>query len=169
MKHSLKYSLIVLVSLFSTGLVFAGDLPKPELTPGATNPDVTQENIRQTICVHGYTKTIRPPAYYTNRLKKSQLRQYGYDNTHPRDYEEDHLIALSLGGAPMDDRNLWPQPRNGEWSAKKKDDLEFVLYKMVCKNEISLKQAQNAIATNWIEAYKRYVPSHFYYKFKTTD
>jgi len=43
------------------------------------------------------------------------------------------------------------------------------LYKMVCKNEISLKQAQNAIATNWIEAYKRYVPSHFYYKFKTTD
>ena len=157
------------VALLSTSLAMAGDLPKPDLTPGATNPDVTQENIQQTVCVHGYTKTIRPPAYYTNRLKKIQIRQYGYDDTRPSDYEEDHLIALSIGGAPMNDNNLWPQPRNSEWGAKKKDDLEFVLYKMVCENEIGLKQAQKEMATNWIDAYKRYVPTHSHYKFKKID
>jgi len=35
-------------------------LPKAS-TPGAFNPDVRQSTIDQTICVHGWTKTIRPP------------------------------------------------------------------------------------------------------------
>ena len=37
-------------------------IPDPRFTPGAINPDVTQENIDSTICVPGFTKTIRPPA-----------------------------------------------------------------------------------------------------------
>ena len=40
----------------------AGDLPDPVDTPGAINPKVTQDNIHQTICVQGWTKTVRPPA-----------------------------------------------------------------------------------------------------------
>lgn len=44
---------------------WAGDLPDPQLTPGVTNPDVTQATIDKTICVPGWTKTIRPPASYT--------------------------------------------------------------------------------------------------------
>ena len=67
------------------------------------------------------------------------------------------MIALSIGGAPHDPRNLWPEPRKSEWNAKKKDQLEFVLYKMVCRDEISLKDAQDEMATNWIEAWKKYV------------
>ena len=55
-----------------------GDLPNPTLTPGEINPDVTQGNISSTVCVRGWTKTVRPPAFYTNRLKRIQLRQYGY-------------------------------------------------------------------------------------------
>ena len=35
-------------------------------TPGVLNPDVTQANIDSTICVHGWTRTIRPPTSYTN-------------------------------------------------------------------------------------------------------
>jgi hypothetical protein len=31
-----------------------------QMTPGARNGAVTQENIQETICVRGYTKTIRP-------------------------------------------------------------------------------------------------------------
>ena len=31
--------------------------------PGATNPAVTQDNIKSTICVSGWTKTIRPTAF----------------------------------------------------------------------------------------------------------
>src|SRR5690242_19992277 len=37
----------------------AGDLPDPVKTPGALNPDVTQETIRQTICVPGWTASVR--------------------------------------------------------------------------------------------------------------
>jgi hypothetical protein len=147
----------------------ASDLPDPSLTPGAINPSVTQQNIQQTVCVKGYTKTIRPPAYFTNKLKKRQLKQYGYADRNPKHYEEDHLIALSIGGAPDDPRNLWPEPRNSEWNAEKKDQLEFVMYKMVCRQEISLAEAQHEMATNWIEAWKQYVPSHQHYKFKRVD
>ena len=149
--------------------VLASDLPDPNLTPGAINPDVTQASIQQTICVKGYTKTIRPPAYFTNRLKKYQIVEYGYEDTNLRDYEEDHLIALSIGGAPSDPHNLWPQSRNSEWSASKKDRLEFVLYKMVCNEELSLDEAQRAMASNWIGAWKRYVPSHEQYQFRRVD
>jgi hypothetical protein len=148
---------------------WASDLPNPALTPGAINPVVTQENIQQTVCVKGYSKIIRPPAHYTNKLKKRQIRQYGYADRNPKHYEEDHLIALSIGGAPHDPRNLWPEPRNSEWNAKKKDQLEFVLYKMVCAQEISLAEAQHAMATNWIEAWKLYLPSHKHYRFKRLD
>lgn len=148
---------------------WASDLPDPALTPGAINPDVTQQNIKQTVCVRGYTKTIRPPSNFTNKLKKRQLLEYGYADRNPKHYEEDHLIALSIGGAPYDPRNLWPEPRISEWDAKKKDRLEFVLYKMVCAKEISLDEAQHEMATNWIGAWKRYVPSRQHYRFKRVD
>ena len=136
---------------------WASDLPDPVLTPGAINLNVTQENIQSTVCVKGYTKTIRPPAHFTNKLKKRQLCEYGYTDTNPKHYEEDHLITLSIGGAPDDPRNLWPKPRISEWDADKKDQLEFVTYRMVCAQEISFAEAQHAMATNWIEAYKKYV------------
>ena len=136
---------------------WASDLPDRALTPGAVDPGITQANIQSTVCVKGYTKTVRPPAHYTNKLKKRQLREYGYADRNPKHYEEDHLIPLSIGGNPHDPRNLWPEPRNSEWNAARKDDLEFVLYHMVCDGRISLKDAQTEIASNWIEAYKRYV------------
>lgn len=138
--------------------VWASDLPNPQLTPGAIDPTVTQENIDSTVCVRGYTKTVRPPAYYTNKLKKHQMREYGYEDRNPKHYEEDHLIALSIGGNPRDPKNLWPEPRKSEWNAKKKDRLEYVLYRMVCDHEISLNEAQQAMASDWIAAYKKYVP-----------
>lgn len=165
MHKSFFAALIFIMFVFSgtTAVVssaIAGDLPNSSLTPGALNPEITQQNIYQTVCVKGYTKTIRPPAGYTNRLKKQQIREYGYQDKNPRDYEEDHLIALSIGGHPTDTRNLWPQPRNSEWNADRKDELEFVLYKMVCSGEISLADAQKAMGENWIAAWKQYVPGH---------
>ena len=35
-----------------------------------------------------------------------------------------------------------------------------MLYKMVCSGEISLADAQRAMAGNWVQAYQTYVPSH---------
>ena len=106
----------------------------------------------------GLTKTIRPPAYFTNRLKKQQLEQYGYADQDPKHYEEDHLIALSIGGSPRDPKNLWPEPRKSQWSAQEKDSLEIVLYKMVCREELPLAQAKHEMTTDWAKAYKAYVP-----------
>ena len=68
--------------------------PDPVLTPGATNPAVTQATIGTTICLPGWTATIRPPASYTTRLKTQQIVAYGYADTRTADYEEDHLISL---------------------------------------------------------------------------
>ena len=154
----MTYSWLIFALLIS-GAAIGGDLPDSIITPGAINAEVTQDNIQQTICVKGYTKKIRPPAYYTNKLKKQQIKEYGYADTNPKHYEEDHLIALSIGGAPNDPRNLWPEPRNGGWNAGKKDQLELVLYKMVCSEQVSLSEAQKAMATNWIEAWQTFVPA----------
>jgi len=38
-----------------------------------------------------------------------------------------------------------------------KDALERKLHRLVCAGELDLKTAQHAIASNWIEAYKKYV------------
>src|SRR5437870_3482053 len=73
------------------------DLPDPVCTPGVTSPLVTQANIQQTICVSGYTAKIRKqyaPVGYTNALKAQQIKEYGYTDTNPSDYEEDHPISL---------------------------------------------------------------------------
>ncbi|MCP2339441.1 hypothetical protein [Actinomadura rupiterrae] len=123
--------------------------PDPKCQPGATNPAVTQATIHKTICVPGYSKKIRPPVSYTNALKRQQIKEYGYRNTSPSAYEEDHLIPLSLGGAPRDPKNLWPEPGG---SPNPKDSIEFKLYKAVCSGKVTLRAAQKAIATNWTTA-----------------
>jgi len=128
-----------------------GALSDPNCTPGATYPPVTQSTIGTTICVSGWTKTIRPPASYTDDLKVQQIAQYGYSDTSPADYEEDHLISLELGGQPTDPRNLWPQPRYGSPNATNKDKVENYLKAQVCNGKLSLADAQKGIATDWTQ------------------
>ena len=133
--------------------------PDPHLTPGAADPAVTQANIHATICRRGYTKTIRPARQYTERLKRRQIRRYRYTDRRLRDYEEDHLVSLGIGGSPASPRNLWPEPRHviGGWGSDAKDRLENRLHTAVCRGRLPLLEAQRAIATDWIAAYKRYV------------
>jgi hypothetical protein len=133
--------------------------PNPRLTPGAANPAVTQANIRVTICRRGYSRTIRPPRTYTERLKRRQVREYRYTDRRLRDYEEDHLVSLAIGGSPTDPRNLWPEPRHviGGWGSDAKDRLEDRLHTDICRGRLSLAAAQRAMADDWIAAYKRYV------------
>jgi hypothetical protein len=135
-------------------------LPNPQITPGATDPAITPQNLHATVCVKGYTAKVRPDKRVTNRLKREQIRQYRYGDPNPQHYEQDHLIPLGIGGHPQDPRNMWPQPREGAWGANEKNDLEFVAYKLVCSGRLSLAEAQNRIAHNWIEAYQAWVPTH---------
>jgi hypothetical protein len=123
-------------------------LPDATCTAGVINPNVTQDNIQQTICVSGYTKTIRPSASYTNKIKAEQMSEYGYtDSIHA--HEEDHLISLELGGSPDDPKNLWPEPHA---SPNPKDKVENYLHAAVCSGRISLHDAQVRIATDWTTA-----------------
>jgi hypothetical protein len=133
-------------------------LPLSSVTPGATNPAVTQANIQETICKANYTATIRPPASYTTKLKISQLAgaYKAFTDKAPASYEEDHLISLEIGGNPTDPKNLWPQPYAGT-GARIKDQVENKLHTLVCANKITLADAQKAIATNWYAAYQKYV------------
>jgi hypothetical protein len=135
-------------------------LPDQALTPGAINPAVTQANIHSTICVSGYTKTIRPPAAYTTKLKIAQIKAYGYADTKTADYEEDHLISLEIGGAPKDPKNLWPEayaataPDGSGAGAKIKDRIENWLHAQICSGGITLAAAQTEISHDWYVAWQ---------------
>ena len=154
--------------------------PDPLRTPGATNPRVTQQNIRDNICnSYWSTKSIRPPAEYTSKLKKKQLREYGdivhqtraqlinpntgkVDTTrcvahsdNPACYEEDHLISLEDGGDPIDPRNLWPEPYNSRlgrviMGAHQKDVVEAFIHDEICYDIPNSKKTSYIQATTSI-------------------
>jgi hypothetical protein len=130
-----------------------GGLPDPKCTPGAINPSVTQNNIKNTICVHDYTKTIRPPVSYTTPLKIKLMRSYGFTDSRSN-YELDHLIPLAVGGHPTDVKNLFPEPGYGQYNFHIKDRFENYLHRAVCNGSISLSEAQKQIANDWISSWK---------------
>jgi hypothetical protein len=120
----------------------------PSDVTGVTNPSVTQANIQQTICVSGWTATIRPPSSYTTTLKKKQEQQYGLATTTGE--EEDHFISLELGGNPTDPHNLWPESYP---LAHAKDQAENYLHRQVCSGKMSLAEAQKEITSDWYAVY----------------
>jgi hypothetical protein len=124
-------------------------LPDPACTPGAVR--TTDAN---NICHGGSTKQFRPPTSYTNALKIAQIKEYGYSNTKPGDYEEDHLISLELGGDGKDPKNLWPEPHLGTNNSFEKDKVENWLHKQICSGVMTPQDAQTGIATDW----RQYLP-----------
>ena len=148
----IKVGLLATVLISSTS--FASQLPNPTITPGATRTaDVKY------ICTPGTSKKDR---LVTESEKRRAYSQYGVPGNHqgicsgPEGCEVDHLISLQLGGS-NDIRNLWPQPYDGDWNAHHKDVLENKLHKLVCSGQLTLEDAQHAIASDWIKAYKQYV------------
>jgi hypothetical protein len=127
-------------------------LPDSHCTPGSYNPDVTQSTITTTICVSGWTATVRPSTSYTNPLKVQGIVDYGYSDTSLADYEEDHLVPLELGGSPRDPGNLWPEPYSGSKTATTKDGVETKLKNAVCAGRIALSAARTAIRSDWTTA-----------------
>lgn len=121
-------------------------LPDRRCTPGAVNPAVTQATIDRTICVSGWTKTVRPPERVTEIEKRQSMAAYG-DTRPAHAYEYDHLVSLELGGAVNDARNLWPEPGG---SPNPKDIVEDTLHRMVCDGQMRLARAQHIVATDWV-------------------
>jgi hypothetical protein len=113
------------------------------------NPDVNQDSIQKTICVPGYTKTVRPSVNYTNGVKRKLLRDQRMDESQIGEFELDHKLPLTLGGHPRNIHNLTLQLWSGRDGAKEKDKLEIRLSKLVCRNKISLIDAQICIWNDW--------------------
>jgi hypothetical protein len=124
-------------------------LPDPALTPG-----IVLTLCDSCICVKGYSSKVRnvPAA-----IKKVVYSEYHIKHHATGEYEVDHLISLELGGS-NDIKNLWPESYLSDpWNAHVKDKLENRLHRLVCTGHITLKEAQEAIRTDWIAAYKKYV------------
>ncbi|HYM68014.1 MAG TPA: hypothetical protein VEZ44_00320 [bacterium] len=138
----LMLSLALLVPGAFAAAAGAGTVPDYSPPRGAYNAAVTQANINQTICVRGWTKTVRPPRAYTDQLKRQQIAARHLPGP-VGSYEEDHLIPLELGGHPTDPNNLWPEPLD---QAKRKDTLELGLNRAVCAGRMSLADARHKIA-----------------------
>jgi len=156
--YALALTAVLAIGITPALAAFSG-LPNTSLTPGATDPAVTQANIGKTICVIGYTKTVRPPITYTSPIKRRQLAS-GYNvggDIKMGDYEEDHLVPLEVGGSPKSQANLWPELLTGPWGARAKDRLENAMHLLVCSHQITLAAAQQVFMTDWIAGYKKYV------------
>ncbi len=114
-------------------------------TPGAINPAVTQDNIHSTVCVPGWTGKVQPAADYAAALKLRQMREFGESGS-PQNFKEDHLVPLSLGGAPTDPKNLFPQPAA---KTTEKEELEDRLHQSVCSGQMTLAAAQAQMRHDW--------------------
>jgi hypothetical protein len=76
----------------------------------------------------------------------------------PRGYgralEIDHIVSLELG-ASNHIANLFTETADAHPGYAVKDKLENRLHDMVCAGSISLRAAQQGIASNWQALYKR--------------
>lgn len=143
------FSAVIVVAWCILFLILVLPAVSAELPFGWTNPEVSKDNLDETICKSGWTKTIRPPVGYTNALKRMQMQAYGLKGE-PQDYEEDHYIPLELGGHPYDTRNLRPQAyRDKDCGARTKDRSESAFKRAVCAGEKELEEAQLEFAKKW--------------------
>jgi hypothetical protein len=110
-------------------------------------PDLCMDG-RQS-AMEGVQSSFRPPSSFTDALKRQQLIAYGYADTNPNDYEEDHLISLELGGSGADPKNLWPEPHAGQDNSFDKDKVENWLHRQICSGAMTPGEAQKGISTDW--------------------
>ncbi len=137
--------------------LFAEIAAAQALPANVLNHDVSQQTLGETVCLSGYTKTVRPSTTYTNGIKKRLLLEKGLDYEAEKDnYELDHIIPLALGGHPRNVTNLTLQLWDGHAGAKRKDRLEVKLQCLVCSGDVPLAVAQDAIWTDWQAAYSTY-------------
>lgn len=161
--------MLIALSLLGT-LLGSPASPEPDsrTTPGAVDPNIRQSNIDTTICRPGYARGVRPPYAIMRQLKHDAMVR-----EHPgqryADFEFDHLIPISLGGALLDPRNTWLEPIAGQRGAYTKDKIEYVLWVHVCRHEIPLATAQRAIAVNWIAVYRRWNSTDIVFRHAQTD
>jgi hypothetical protein len=153
--RAISAGVMLIVAFATITAIRAADLPNPEYTPGKAEPRLTVSKL----CARGFTtKSWR---HVSASAKHRAYANYGLQNhkgdcaASPEGCEVDHLISLEIGGS-NEVSNLWPQAYGSSpWNAHVKDDLENHLHKLVCDGTMSLEEAQVAIKTDWIAAWKK--------------
>ena len=143
-------------------------IPDPRCTPGAVDPTVTLAILKdsnfKTACVRDKaTSAATKATTYGDYVIKHPRSNTGATQT----CELDHLVSIELGGADTLD-NIWPQcgPSRvvlANRYFKIKDTVENYLAAQVRAGNISLKDAQHGIATDWpqyIDDARAYFKSH---------
>ncbi len=130
----------------TSGCVSSNGLPDSACTPGDVLPDATVDKI----CQPGYSTSVRN---VPTSVKDQVYAEYGIASHEPGQYEVDHLVSLELGGS-NDISNLWPEPASPTPGFHEKDKVENYLHDEVCSGKVSLQQAQQQIATNWLAIYQ---------------
>jgi hypothetical protein len=145
--------LALVFSVWLTLVAAAQDQPLPnaELTPGDVLSDVSVEQLCQT----GYSKKAR---HVSEQLSRQVFAEDAIPWEKRNNYETDHLVPLSLGGSNSI-RNLWPEKLRlnadgRDLGAVTKDALEERLHWLMKSGQLGLKEAQKAIATDWVAAYQ---------------
>jgi hypothetical protein len=123
-------------------------LPDAKLTPGDTFACVTAAEV----CTLGWATKHR---HVTKEMRDQVYSEYGRTRG-PDCCEVDHLILLELGGS-NDLKNLWPQPDQPRPGWGDKDQLENELHGEVCSGKMALADAQQCIASNWVQCWEKYV------------
>ena len=135
-------------------------LPDPRLLPILVLPDpVVTPGEALNLSLPEIKKIASGPGHLSNlsaEVKRAVFGGYGL-SVDERNYEIDHLIPLSLGGANST-KNLWPHSRKGSfWTVEKKVALEKRLYRLVRSGRLPLLTARQEIASNWAKAYRKYI------------
>lgn len=122
-------------------------LPRRTLTPGS----VRAVQVADLCSSHDLDND--PPV--NPSLEQAVFKEYSVPASSTKNYALDYLITPALGGSDSI-QNLWPQPYSSTWNSHVKDQLEDHLHELVCQGKVQLATAQSDIATDWIDAYKRY-------------
>jgi hypothetical protein len=122
--------------------------PNPELTPGAVTTTDTDD-----VCGMN-PHTITPEI--SSSMQTAVFTEYGYTTASAQHrYVLDWLVPYNLGGADVA-ANIWPASLRGT-GFYEKIDTDTILREMVCRRELTLVQAQQALEQNWYSAWLRYV------------
>jgi len=131
----------------TSGCQAINGMPDSACTPGAVFPNATKDQV----CTSGYASSVRD-------VPESEMTQvyaeYGITSHTTGQYEVDHLVSLELGGS-NDISNLWPEAAAPQPGFHEKDKVENYLHDQVCSGAMSLAQAQQEIATNWLAVYNQ--------------
>jgi hypothetical protein len=129
-------------------------IPDPRCTPGAFNPTMTAEILRDKT----YRTSCNRDMATSASKKATTYALYGIphpDNNTGKNMtcELDHLISLELGGADTLE-NIWPQCGPAGVALrdryfKQKDIVENYLGREVKSGQMSLEEARRGISTDW--------------------